>query len=101
MWFGNKILYKKNNCNIKKKRYLFFTQKEYDNFIKANQNNTKDYSLNKSNINKCLYPIIWLWIKLQKWYDNIDDKFISLLIMIFTLLTLIGTILLIWFEIQK
>jgi len=56
MWFGNKILYKKNNCNIKKKRYLFFTQKEYDNFIKANQNNTKDYSLNKSNINKCLYP---------------------------------------------
>ena len=50
MWFGNKILYKKNNCNTKKKRYLFFTQKGYDNFIKANQNNTKDYSLNKSNI---------------------------------------------------
>ena len=94
MWFGNKILYKKNNCNTKKKRYLFFTQKGYDNFIKANQNNTKDYSLNKSNINKCLYPIIWLWIKLQKWYDNIDSKIIELFI-------LIGTIVLVLFELLK
>lgn len=101
MKLRDKILYEKTNVNTRIKRYLFFTQSGYDGFVKANQNMQKDYHLSKSNINKCFYPVILIWIKLQKWYDETDDKFISFLIMIGTILILIGTIILILFAVLE
>jgi len=78
-------LYRKYFDKSKVKRFYFIEKREIDS-LKYQNSMERGYSLFDCNIKEYWYPFIWFWVILVRWYDKTDEKFISLIILMLTIL---------------